>query len=744
MQRFHSSGRRLFPCRLQWRQLQSESLPPLSSHQNWQETRDAFEDPFGTDDDENPAEITRQSSHLRDQHVQKRASVSKWTGLIMLSRTPDQVAHTLFESLPEEAFKDARVWATILNVFKRHELAGGINWVLNEMRERRMPFTPDILGNLLSAYGHLKMPVKAAKLWTTMPEVANSTGHLRAKLLSITAVALARNGMYFDKEVNEAMETLKVRDPNPIEYNFWYSWGRLMHAFVLVKNMPGAERVFEEYQNLMPIKEYTPLNLYNTMIRGYGDVGNLDKAFKMFDEAQDVTGRIDAETEMDMVMVIDKCCGIDGSVEFLVREGSFDDRPEPFQRLLAMLLDRGDLKNAKLLFGKMVTHSEDELEISVDEMRSKVTLSEDRLKKHPLWKENVAPQFRKISWMDVLLRVPSATALERVLQTGMIHLSRTDCQRLLKRCEVIGCAAGVGLLFDDRMKVEKNTHNIWTLGLGVEVLQRLGNIRTRRNVSAKIASQCATLATRITKQWLVNLDRESPTVRLHLKLLKLYATGPVDVEAERVELFEDLPKTKEFFVSLRPADFVRAVTCLVERDMMDSEYVECVLAFFGDRTLNVAVDTFSDVMVLLVPRFVPLEEISMMNNPKFELSYWNKVVRRASSAKEARRAVEKCLLVKEIDIHAALWLEWAEAFARLLSADDLDWLELKVPNLLAWTLLVPNAKCDGRSEAVHRIYNDIVSKFGLSDMATLRYQTATYLLYRNERRAEYKRTRSHD
>ena len=631
-----------------------------SLHASPWEGEDLEED--GEDDKMNPAEIARSSSHLREQHLQKRASVAKWTGLVLLSHTPDQLAHTLFEALPEEAFCEARVWATLINIFKRHHVVDGINWVLCEMRHRQMPLTPDILGNLISAYGHLRMPLKAVRLWNSLPEVANSTGHLRAKLLSITAVALARNGRFFDREVNEAMEILSVRDPNPIQYSYWYTWGRLIHAFVLSRNMPGAERVFNAYQSLMPIKEYTPLILYNTMIRGYGDVGNLDKALKMFDEAQDVTGRIDAETEMDMVMVVSKCCGIDGAVEFLLREGSFDVRPEPFQRLLAMLLDQGDSRNAKLLFSKICGEGELADSITEEDMRAKITLSEDRLRKHPLWKKEDVRMDRRFAWVDVLLRAPSAGALEAVLRTGIAPFNRADCFRLLRRCQALGSAVGIELIAKNWLRLARNEASFWTDGFGAEVMQRLGNIRTRQIgglTGVTVAGQAASeVARRILQQW--------PPLRL----LELYGRGPSDDEDSSL-MVTLLPKSPRVFAGLPPADLVRAVACMVDYNVFvdEPEYLECVLAAFRDPTVSIAVDTFSDVMVLLVPTFAPLDTIKMMNNGKFELSYWHKVARRAWTLDELRNAVEMCMKVENVAIHPGMWQEWAELFAtRLFTA----------------------------------------------------------------------------
>jgi pentatricopeptide repeat protein len=602
------------------------------------------------------------------------------------------------------------------------------------MKTRNIPLSPDILGNLISAYGTMGLPQKVMGVWREIPEVAESTGHLRAKLLSITAVALARNGKFFDKEVQEAMVLLRSFDPNPIEYQSWYTWGRLIHAFVLCKNMPAAEKVFASYQDSMPIKEYTPVNLYNTMIRGYGDVGNLYKALQMFDQARKILGRIDPETELDVVMAISKCCGIDGSVEFLVREGSFKERPEPFQRLLSMLLDQGDLKNAKRLFQEMCSDlGEDTDEIMTeDAMRTKVSLTQGTLKKHPLWQKKL-PDWRKFSWVDILCHVSNTNLLESLFKTGMMHFKRSEYQRLLRHCEALGSVAGMRMLLEHRVQ-SPGYVNIWEdWDFGVEVLKRLGKVRLRHAGDVRVVKAAGDLAADIEERWPLGKFFDKPLRQLVI----IYAKGPREEDAaSKSKLLELVPPSKAHFAELvsqrRQNEILWGISCLIEHSLFDHTYVQCLVpALLEANRLNK--NFFAEVMVLLVPQYAPVDTVAMRDR-ECELAYWQKVVVLAKDVETVKLALSKCMGVGSVPV--SIWREAANVFVRLGCAESLDWLETVIPVEFSGILLVANAKIEDREEEVQRIFDEHEKSGVLTEKFSSHFDEAKYIIFKRNRRPQ--------
>lgn len=93
-------------------------------------------------------------------------AVKHWNAAILKCENAKSIMHAIFEAVPRRALNEPLVWSTVLNVLKRHRVQQGFVWVLNEVRDRSLPLTEELISNLLSAWGTVGRGHRSAELWT--------------------------------------------------------------------------------------------------------------------------------------------------------------------------------------------------------------------------------------------------------------------------------------------------------------------------------------------------------------------------------------------------------------------------------------------------------------------------------------------------------------------------------------------------------------------------------------------------
>lgn len=603
-------------------------------------------------------------------------TVKTWNTVILNSSTAHSIAHTISQELPREALQEPLVWSTIINVFKRHHVVGGLVWVVNEMKARSIPMSEEFIANLISAWGHVGLSHWATHLWETEPALRDSEGLARASLLSITAVALGRCGKRMDREVRTAKEILRQHDA--LDMKVVFSWGRLMHAYVLARDMDGAKETLQEYRSLLEDDSMTPINLFNVLIRGYGDVRDLPAALATFDEARSVCRRIEPGMEMDVVEACIKCFGHQAALEFLSREGNPEARPEPFIRLLRNLLDKREVSMAQQVYNLLLRRGDDEEPADVETMMSKFPRQETM--KHKLWhRGHHGPEGpSKITWAEVICQSPNADVTERLLQYGMCPFRRAELENLLRHCQAVQSVTGIDMLLENRAKIQN--YNVWKdAGLGLVIMKKLGKIR-QNALTPETRAKAQALAKKVVERW------DPPRDVLLLKLTTLYALGP-EASTEYVKTFrpdgddtqllrELLPASKSFFKALASDELYAAVLNLYDRQMVTREYLEAFLpAIFG--TGNVS--TFAELMLRLVPQHIDPSVLTRAT-PAAQRAFWELMIRRAPTPEVLRDALGRA---RQISLapgrRDTLWEVAANALALLQSPEDMDWLEKQIP-----------------------------------------------------------------
>lgn len=281
--------------------------------------------------------------------------VRRWNHRLMDARTAAQIMHRLCVT-PVEAYAEPMVWATLINVFKRHGTSDGVLWVLAEMRQRGVRLNAECLANLLSAWGHLGLPHLAREAWGDMKELQDATGIERARLLSITAVALARNRMACDEELVLAIQELEQHNPRPVAASF--SWGRCVQACIMLEDTERARAVFTRYcAALAAVGAYPSTTIVNSMIRGFGDAGSVPDALEVFEFGRDLSV-LDAHSEVDMARAYLQSGpqGYDEALAFLLRSGDPVGRQRPFVWLLARMLENERVAEAARIYHVLRGH----------------------------------------------------------------------------------------------------------------------------------------------------------------------------------------------------------------------------------------------------------------------------------------------------------------------------------------------------------------------------------------------------
>lgn len=571
----------------------------------------------------------------------------------MLDATTDVGIMRELCRLPVEALLEPLVWATVINVFKRHEVSDGLSWAVQEMRARNVTLNGECLANLISAWGKAGHPVRAAAMWDTVPELRDCTGLQRARLLSITAVAFGRNGMRCNREVDAALGELHNHDPTNLVALF--SWGRCIQAFILQGRMLDARAVFDEYCALVAKTPYTvSAQIINVMIRGYGDVGDVQGASAMYARLRDLGSRV-ADSDIDMVRVHFNAGGLQPALKFLLQDGDVRTRPGAFTWLLWRLLEKNQVDDARKVYSILKRGSVADAAAGV--MESTVTVEQMQLEfpetraKHRLYHREIRARdvvaSNVIRWADILSHAPNSRVLARFLSLGMAPFSRADLKKLLRKCTTLCCVQGIALLVANRRKANRS---FWEDGnLGYEVMGRLHLIwRRARAMNDTEGAQLMNEVRELTAQLL----RHAPPPSWRAEMLALACTMPPNAPALLQKLLPPEDAVAFNAAVREPTDLALATRLVVECGVF-SRYRSVLLPLMRSHLDEIS---FGECAAALVPQLLALDEVAGSHTrPAWQREFWKCRIRNAPDAASVRSLLEEARVKSPPEVYSQLW-----------------------------------------------------------------------------------------
>lgn len=485
--------------------------------------------------------------NVLDGSMMRSRHIHQWNMSLMEATTDERIMEALC-ALPPEALREPVVWNTIISVFKRHRIVDGLRWALNEMHEREMPITVECYGSLLSAWGHVGRPDLCVRLWESEPSLEVLPASALARLLSITAVALARNNVDFDAYVRRAFFIVQNEAASRIDARF--TLGRCMHAFVLAGDLTMAVRTFKMYtRECFNLSKPIASTMVNVVLRGYCETDDLDTILRFYDLARSSVPRI-VESDVLAARAVLRLRGAREAVELLRTYGDANGHPQAFVWLMWRLLERPEtMDEARTVYALLcgaVTPVEVHAVVSSGVERSTMQKQfPEPLKTYELYHHGrpgalssgegstEAPPAATIAWVNIVRRAPNARVLERFLAMGAARFTRLELTLLLRVCVAYGSVRGVGLLVSSRMN--RGTKPLfWADGFGYDVMARLLNIRANAEAPRGGGPAVVAATHEAVHALTMELLRDFPPIDLHSQLLALACSWPIDM-ADRVK-----------------------------------------------------------------------------------------------------------------------------------------------------------------------------------------------------------------
>lgn len=567
------------------------------------------------------------------------------------NRQPHALARVLGK-LPEDALRDAAIWGTVINVFKRHRTLGGVTWALNEIRERKVSFRDHgcvVTANALSAFGFLDVPQRAVELLCNERELRECTGVQKGTLLSIAAVALARCGVDCSELVGDALQELEHADPLSAEVEL--AWGRCMRAYQLLGNLEAMRGLLMEHdwvfrrkgQDLRSAEDRAlfihSARLANCMIRAYGDVGDIEKAKEIYAIAK--AGRHSTlDGDVDMTRAHFLATGLGPTLEWLCKNVDPRSRSEAYTWLMEELLSSGRASEAQVLYHIVTTGDVDTQAfieghtVTEAQMRDRVRLQSRRA--HRLYARQgergiQQQQHRVIEWTELLCQVKDTALFERLMRHGTEPIPTRRVGAVLGKCVQLSSAVGVALLVEHNSRPTGSGFEFWSPPFGNFAMQSLYDILLKPHVSDHQRASVRRVAADLYARYPV---RSGAFGTLESVLYEQLLLGIPSASTVLERMRHTLPKSAAFWKDyMGKREQFLAVRLVIDMGAVD-EWKEQVLS--SVRRLR-SEHQYALCMVDLVPKYCSLQETVGRAAPAFQLAYYQRAALVAQTVGELRQ-----------------------------------------------------------------------------------------------------------